>query len=635
MNNQPRTGFLGSVGRFFFSPTDPTVLGFMRIMTGLIILYTHAAYSLDLKTFLGPHAWWDQEAGNAQRREAPFMFTPLGWEENQPVLRFLDDTPHRRAAEIEFFRNLPSDPHERAVQLRYLNRLFDLKTPDMIQGLNLCNSAGKIIDSSQSAKVREALKAEKVPETGIPLFIPDFIRNLPPDERVAAWDEMLVFVVSIPSDPEKQEYVLIWLSNYPAPPYQIGDENLARAFRRNLYQFLIGDLVIDGKQVGLPADMREREEVLHYYERWARDPRQANHLGTAVFSHWYHLTDPTTMWVVHLATLVVFAFFTVGLFTRVTSVMTWALSLCYIHRGQMSLFGQDTMQTILVTYLMIAPCGAALSFDAIRARYRAARALFTSAGRPVSWAELTLSGPQPSWLANFAVRLFQINFCFIYMSSGISKLKGDTWWNHSAPWLVLVNPEFGLVRYQAYTWLIRQLAESRFLITMFAGGISVFTLMIEIGLPILIWTRLRPVMAIFSAMLHLGIAVIMGLSVFGLYMFTLLLCYFPAALIRERIGHSPGAGRKMTLRYDSRDPSAVRKAALVRAVDVSNQITFTDTAGKEAVEKTIHLIDPDGRQHEERALFDTALRELVLLKPVRVLGYVPGVWQGISAWFGR
>jgi len=55
-----RNGPLGAVGRFFFSPTDPSTLGFMRVMTGLLVLYTHAAYSFDLQAFLGPGAWLDQ-----------------------------------------------------------------------------------------------------------------------------------------------------------------------------------------------------------------------------------------------------------------------------------------------------------------------------------------------------------------------------------------------------------------------------------------------------------------------------------------------------------------------------------------------------------------------------------------------
>ena len=101
---------------------------------------------------------------------------------------------------------------------------------------------------------------------------------------------------------------------------------------------------------------------------------------------------------------------TVGLWTRVTSVLAWAASLNYIHRGQLILFGQDTMQTILITYLMIGPSGAALSLDALRKRYRAARALMGSGGRPVPWAESALAGPPRSWLASFAIRLVQINF---------------------------------------------------------------------------------------------------------------------------------------------------------------------------------------------------------------------------------
>ncbi len=510
------------------------------------------------------------------------------------------------------------------MKLRYLQRIVALPPVDFGQGINLSNSAAKIIDSSQDAKVRAALGAEKVPESGTPMFIPDFIRQLTPQERLAVWDELLVFNASLPADPDKQEYILTWFSNYPAEK------------RMKLYHFLAGDLIVNGKDMSLPADSREREEFLDYLGRWGGDTRQAVTKGTAVFSHWYHLTDPTTMWLTHVAAIIVFLFFTIGLFTRVTSVMAWALSLTYIHRGQISLFGQDTMQTILMTYLMISPCGAAFSIDALRARFRAAKVTLGSGGRSISWATATLNGPQPSWLANFAIRLFQINFCLIYMSSGISKLKGSTWWEHSAPWLVLVNPEFGLIRYRLYEWFMRELAESRFLISLIAGSISLFTLVIEIGLPILIWTRLRPLMIICSAMLHLGIAIIMGLAVFGLYMFALLLCYFPAQLIRERVGWSPGAGgRKMTLRYDSRDESAVRKASIVRALDLATQVTFVDTAGKGAIEKTIHLIDPDGRQVEGPTLFQTAMRELVLVKPIRFMGHVPGVWEAINGWFGR
>src|SRR5690349_13563939 len=56
------------LGRFFFTPTDPTTLGFMRIIAGLVIIYTHCAYFNDLSNFLGPDAWSNQKLANQQRR---------------------------------------------------------------------------------------------------------------------------------------------------------------------------------------------------------------------------------------------------------------------------------------------------------------------------------------------------------------------------------------------------------------------------------------------------------------------------------------------------------------------------------------------------------------------------------------
>jgi hypothetical protein len=315
---------------------------------------------------------------------------------------------------------------------------------------------------------------------------------------------------------------------------------------------------------------------------------------------------------------VVCVLFTIGLWTRVTSVLAWVGSLNYIHRGQLTLFGQDTMQTILLMYLMIGPSGATLSVDALRARYRAAKARLTAGGRAVPWADAVLAGPARSWLANFAVRMTQINFCLIYASSGASKLKGPKWWEHSAPWLIFANPEFGLIRYPAYEWLLRQLTEYRMLVSAYLGFASLYTLVVELGLPFLVWTRLRPIMVVLSALLHFGIAVFMGLTIFGMYMFCMLLCYVPAKLIRDRVCVAPGSGRKMTLRYNAHDPASVRAAARVKALDLAGQVTFVDEPRKGAAV----MVGPDGKEHAGRDLARTALRELSLLRPVRFVALV-------------
>jgi hypothetical protein len=617
-----RPTFLGAVGRFFFWPADPTALGFMRILTGLVVLYVHAAYTPDLAEFMGPNAWWDHQAGNQQRRQTASRATPLSWRLAEPTLKAIDDVPHRRSAEVEYMRRLPLAAADRKAQLRYLERLLDLARtpPDLsdparvaytsktwLDGMYFVNAATHL-DSERKARVREVLGTPNPDEIQAPLHFPDFIRPLPPAERQAVWDDLLVFAQTLPSELDKMEYVLHWLNTYPMQ------------YRPELVRFLVGEHKVDGRDLSLPADPRERDEFLDYLNLWGGDVRQADDnghdKGTAVFSVWYHLQDPASMYAVHAAFLAVCVLFTIGLWTRVTSVLVWAGTLNYIHRGQLVLFGQDTMQTILLMYLMIGPSGAALSVDALRKRFRAARTLLGSPRQAAPWAEAALAGPPRSWLANLALRLFQINFCIIYASAGLSKLKGSTWWEHSAPWLLFANPEFGLIRYPAYEWALRLVSESRLLIAAFAASVTMFTLFVELGFPVLVWTRLRALAVSCSALLHLGIAVFMGLAVFGLYMFVLLLCYFPARLIRDRVCVTPGTGQKMILRYDSKDPKSVTAAARVRALDLAGQVTFVDETGKGAGTRFV----VDGHEHPD--LTKTALRQLALLRPVRWLAAV-------------
>ena len=42
---------------FWYTPADPTLLGLFRILTGLMLLYTHAVWGLALDDFFGPTSW--------------------------------------------------------------------------------------------------------------------------------------------------------------------------------------------------------------------------------------------------------------------------------------------------------------------------------------------------------------------------------------------------------------------------------------------------------------------------------------------------------------------------------------------------------------------------------------------------
>jgi hypothetical protein len=143
--------------------------------------------------------------------------------------------------------------------------------------------------------------------------------------------------------------------------------------------------------------------------------------------------------------------------------------------------------------------------------------------------------------ANFAIRLLQLHFCIIYLASGTSKLQGGAWWNGTAIWQTLSNYEFAGPRSALMTSLLYFLAGHRWLweIGMSAG--TLFTLMLEIGLPFLIWVpRCRWVCITGAILLHTGIALGMGLVGFSLLMLCIVLAFVPAPVIHEMLD---GLGR--------------------------------------------------------------------------------------------
>ena len=269
-----------------------------------------------------------------------------------------------------------------------------------------------------------------------------------------------------------------------------------------------------------------RKEVPVYFPEttWTEMPHTVEgQSGEAIWSIYFHVDDPFWVVVIHISILVILLLFTVGLWTRVTSVLAWMGAMCYVQRLPTTNFGQDTMLIILMIYLMIGNSGAALSVD----RWLELRRLRREPGGHAS-----LALP-PSWSANFAIRLIQVHFCIIYLASGTSKLLGAAWWNGTAMWLTLANYNFAPMRVGLYNELLYFLCQHEWLWQICMTGGVVFTLFTEISFPYLVWSkRWRPFMVSCSVLMHLGIGLIMGLSVFSLYMLVMVLAFVPPETIR-------------------------------------------------------------------------------------------------------
>jgi hypothetical protein len=227
------------------------------------------------------------------------------------------------------------------------------------------------------------------------------------------------------------------------------------------------------------------------------------------WSYLWYVESPALLWALHLAALGVFALLTLGLFTRVVSVLAAVITLAYCHRLPGALFGLHQVNAMLAMYLAVGPAGATYSLD----RWRAAR----GAGQGTAVGDSTS--------ANIAIRLIQLHLCIIYLFGGIGKMRGELWWDGSAVWFAVANYE-----YQSWdmTWLIHY--------PWLVALLTHVTVFWETFYAFLVWPRSsRPIALAIAVFVHGGIALFLGMPTFGLAMLIANLAFVPPGIVNRVI----------------------------------------------------------------------------------------------------
>jgi hypothetical protein len=179
----------------------------------------------------------------------------------------------------------------------------------------------------------------------------------------------------------------------------------------------------------------------------------------------------------------------VGWQSRIAAALAWFSHLMLLNSGLLTAYGVDEFANIALFYCVVMPVGAAASLDAL---------LDTRPRKPINSA-----GP--------LLRLLQLHVCIVYLVAGVSKARGEQWWNGEAIWRAVMQPEY-------CSFDMGWLARMPWLAMLAGWG----TLLVEIGYAAFIWPRrTRPIWLLATVGMHLGIGIFMGLWLFSAVMIVL------------------------------------------------------------------------------------------------------------------
>lgn len=202
---------------------------------------------------------------------------------------------------------------------------------------------------------------------------------------------------------------------------------------------------------------------------------------------WFFWPDSLNL-PIHLVLVLLLVLLTVGIGGRWIMWLAWILDMGFIQRDFAVNFGADVVCSLFLFYM-----------------------LFTQSCERLSVVNLIRpkkTFKKSDFVTSALIRMMQIQLAVIYAYTGFEKLKGGTWWDGTALWNVMANP-------QMVAFDMSFLRHVPLLIV----AVSFSTMIFEIYFPAaMLNAKVRPWWFLLGLGFHMGIAVLMGLMPFSLAM---------------------------------------------------------------------------------------------------------------------
>ncbi|MBE7170621.1 MAG: HTTM domain-containing protein [Williamsia sp.] len=205
------------------------------------------------------------------------------------------------------------------------------------------------------------------------------------------------------------------------------------------------------------------------------------------------LSSQSTVWIVTGIYFLSLTGLTAGYKTRIMAILAYLMHTALNTTGHFTAYGVEMFAHIALFYCIVLPVNISWSVDNWK--------------KPVS---------VPPYLVTLSVRLIQLHLCIMYTASGLEKALGAQWWNGEAIWIAMQQDQFHSVNID---WMARTPIVPKLL----CWG----TLLIETIYPVgMLWSKTRKFWLLGILSMHAGIAIFLGLPLFGALMFLLNLTAF-------------------------------------------------------------------------------------------------------------
>lgn len=247
---------------------------------------------------------------------------------------------------------------------------------------------------------------------------------------------------------------------------------------------------------------------LHYYTDSSWIPKS---LALDVMADYYR---PLFLWcfwpdsmnfLMHLLLVIFLALLTLGIGGRWLMWITWIIDVGFIQRNYAVNFGADIIAALFLFYMSFTQSCERLSI--------------------LNFLTKKKQFKQADILSSLMIRMMQVQISVIYAYTGWEKLKGGSWWDGTALWSVMANPQMTTMDYsflRAVPWTIPLVAY--------------LTILFEVYFPVLVaWRKTRYPLLLMGLLFHSGIAIFMGLWPFAAVMVSTYFLFIDANFLESRI----------------------------------------------------------------------------------------------------